>query len=74
MHNPWRSSLLFHKWPYRDVNKTLERVIPGELYFMLKVGVLMKNWVLPGSKYLEIIVLKLDYYKQISINIFYLCG
>ena len=35
MHNPWRSSLLFHKWPYRDVNKTLERAIPGELYFKL---------------------------------------
>lgn len=33
MHNPWQSSFLFHKWPYRDVNKTLERVIPGELYF-----------------------------------------
>lgn len=35
MHNPWRASLLFHKWPYRGVNKTLERVIPGALYFKL---------------------------------------
>lgn len=54
MHNSLRSSLLFHKWPYRDVNNTLERAIPGELYFKLYVGVLKKNCVLPGSKYLEL--------------------
>lgn len=54
MHRPWQSSTQFHKRPYRDVNKTLERVIPGELYFMLYSGDLMRNWVLPGSKYLEL--------------------
>lgn len=68
MHNSLRSSLLFHKWPYRDVNNTLERAIPGELYFKLYVGVLKKNCVLPGSKYLKITVKKLGFYKQVTIN------
>lgn len=53
MYSPWQSSTQSHKWPYRDVNKTLERVIPGELYFMLYSDDLMRNWVLPGSKCLK---------------------
>lgn len=68
MHNPWQSSFLFHKWPYRDVNKTLERVIPGELYFKVQAGVLMKNCVLPGNKYLQMTVKKLYFTNKLILT------